>query len=103
MATLNATMPATFSVPARLPRSCAPPEIKFGKRMPRRTYKAPTPLEHVIYVRKGREDQCFLLFTLIFTLPTVCTASVWNSTPCFCKWLQFQKLTELCRFHYWHT
>ena len=34
MAAARPTMPATFSVPARRPRSCAPPSMRFGSRMP---------------------------------------------------------------------
>ena len=37
------TMPAMFSVPARLPRSCAPPSMTFVRGMPRRAYSTPTP------------------------------------------------------------
>ena len=37
-------MPGTFSVPARLPRSWAPPSMTFTRGMPPRTYRAPTPL-----------------------------------------------------------
>ena len=92
MATLNATMPATFSVPARLPRSCAPPEIKFGKRIPRRTYKAPTPFGACNLCPERERRSMFSSFTLIFTLPTACTASVWNSTPCF---LQMAPISEI--------
>ena len=31
-----AAMPGTFSVPPRLPRSCAPPSMRFVRIMPRR-------------------------------------------------------------------
>ena len=43
IATASPTMPGTFSVPARLFFSCAPPSIRFLILMPLRTYKAPTP------------------------------------------------------------
>ena len=43
-ATPNPTMPATFSVPARRPRSCGPPAISGPSSTPRRTKRAPTPL-----------------------------------------------------------
>ena len=36
VAATMATMPCTFSVPARLPPSCAPPSIRFVKRIPLR-------------------------------------------------------------------
>ena len=38
------TTPGTFSVPARRPRSCAPPSMRLWMRVPLRMYSAPTPL-----------------------------------------------------------
>ena len=38
------TMPGTFSVEPRRPRSCCPPSRRFSSFTPRRTYKSPTPL-----------------------------------------------------------
>ena len=43
------TIPATFSVPARIPRSWAPPSRKEGSPTPFRAYKHPTPLGPVSY------------------------------------------------------
>lgn len=39
----RATMPATFSVPGRRPRSCPAPAIRGANLVPRLTYSAPVP------------------------------------------------------------
>ena len=42
-------MPGTFSVPARLPRSWAPPSMMLVRGMPWRAYSTPVPLGPVSY------------------------------------------------------
>ena len=49
-------MPATFSVPARRPRSCLPPVIGGCSRTPRRIQSAPDALRAVELVRRERQQ-----------------------------------------------
>ena len=76
-----ATMPPIFSVPARLPRSCAPPSITFTRGMPRRAYSAPTPFGPWNLCAEMESISMFSAFTSMATWPAACTASVWKMTP----------------------
>jgi len=78
------TMPGTFSVPDRMPRSCPPPCIWIARRTRgprRRTYIAPTPLGPWNLWPDRLSRSIPIASTSIGTFPTACVASVWNSTP----------------------
>ena len=75
------TMPGTFSVPALLPRSCAPPSMILVRIIPRRAYSAPTPLGPWNLCPDIESISMCIAFTSIATCPAACTASVWNRTP----------------------
>ena len=60
-------MPPTFSVPARLPRSCAPPSITFTRGMPRRAYRAPTPFGPWNLCAESESISMFCAFTSMAT------------------------------------
>ena len=75
------TIEATFSVPARFPRSCAPPSIKLVRRTPLFAYKKPIPFGPWNLCAEEESMSILSSCTLIGTWPTACTASVWNSTP----------------------
>ena len=75
------TIPATFSVPARWPRSCSPPSIYVSGAHPRRAYIIPTPFGPWNLCADIDKRSMFICFTSIGNIPAACTASQWNSTP----------------------
>src|SRR5580692_10002379 len=78
------TMPATLSVPERMPRSWPPPSMMAEictRGFLRRTYKAPTPLGPYILWAEIDITSMFCLFTSIGILPMACVASVWKIIP----------------------
>src|ERR1039458_9561386 len=78
------TIPGTFKVPERMPRSWPPPSMRaesWTRGFLRRTYKAPTPLGPYILWPEIHIIPMFCLFTSVGTLPTACVASVWKITP----------------------
>ena len=76
-------MPGTFSVPERMPRSWPPPSIcaVMRTRGLRRTYSAPTPLGPYILCADSDARSTLAALTSNGTLPTPCTASMWNRAP----------------------
>ena len=70
-----------FSVPARMPRSCAPPQIRLCSGVPRLAYSTPTPLGPWNLWADRESMSTGNCDRSIGTCPTACTASVWNSTP----------------------
>ena len=74
-------MPGIFSVPARLPRSWAPPSIRLVRGRPLRTYSAPTPLGPWNLWPERLNISIFCAFTSTAIWPMAWTASVWNTTP----------------------
>ena len=75
------TMAGTFSVPARLPRSWAPPSITLVSATPRRAYNTPAPLGPWNLCADRDKRSISLCVICSRVCPTACTASVWNSTP----------------------
>ena len=70
------TMPGTFSVPARLPFSCAPPSNRLSVRNPFFTYKNPQPFgPWNLCAETDRKSACSFVRS-ISTCPAACTASV---------------------------
>ena len=81
MARPSPMIEATFSVPARRPRSCSPPSIRLGSTTPFLRYMAPTPLgAWSLWPERESMSICWAA-TSMGTLPTAWTASVWNQTP----------------------
>ena len=76
-----ATIPATFSVPARLPRSWAPPSIRLNRGMFFRQYRAPTPLGAWNLWPEMDSISMFIFSTSMGMWPAACTASVWKGMP----------------------
>ena len=72
----------TFSVPARLPLSCAPPSIRLIERnaLARSTARR-CPSGRGTCAPRATACQCSALRTLIGRCPAACTASVWKITP----------------------
>ena len=80
------TMPGTFKVPERIPRSWPPPSIcavTFTRGFFLRTYNAPTPFGPYILCAVKAIISIPSLLTSTGILPTACVASVNNNTPCF--------------------
>ena len=71
-----ATIPGTFSVPARLDASWAPPNIKFGKSIPFLIYAKPLPFNPLNLCADAVRKSMFNVFKSIGMWPTDCTASV---------------------------
>ena len=77
------TMPGTFNVPARRPRSWPPPTICGSSSIldARRTYNAPTPFGPYNLCALNEARSTSRAATSRGTWPAACTASVWNQTP----------------------
>ena len=75
------TAMATFSVPGRRPRSCAPPNISGSIGVPRRMYSAPMPLGAPILWPDNESMSKGCVRASIAILPKACTASVWKTAP----------------------
>ena len=73
------TIPATFSVPARLDRSWLPPNIKFSISVPDFMYNAPIPLGAWTLWPETESKSTFKSFTSIFISDKAWTASVWKT------------------------
>ena len=76
------TMAATFSVPARRPRSWWPPTCTGASCRPRRTHKRPAPFGPPILWAEQESKSMGSCRTRTGIFPTACTASVWNGTRC---------------------
>ena len=81
----NPTMPGTFSVPERMPRSWPPPSIcavncTRGLRAAH-VQRAARPSARTFCAPVSDIRSMLSLITLTGILPTACVASVWNSTP----------------------
>ena len=76
-------MPATFSVPARLPRSWCPPTWTGASWIPRRNQSSPAPFGPPILCAEHDTRSTGSSRMRTGILPTACTASVWNGTRCF--------------------
>ena len=74
-------MAGIFSVPARLPRSCAPPSMRLVRAMPWRAYSTPVPFGPWNLCAESDSRSMFCALTSMGRCPAACTASVWNSTP----------------------
>ncbi|TWH93437.1 hypothetical protein IQ17_06983 [Bradyrhizobium daqingense] len=70
------TIPGIFSVPARRPRSCDPPQISGWNFVPLRKYNAPTPFGPCSLCADSESMSIVLSFRFKRTLPMACTASV---------------------------
>ena len=80
------TIPGTFKVPLRIPLSCPPPSIwavTLTRGFLRRTYNAPIPFGPYILCAVNAIISIPSAFTSTGILPTACTASEKNNTPCF--------------------
>ena len=77
------TIAGRFSVPARFPRSCPPPSIRFVKNTPVFAYSTPIPFGPLNLCADKDSMSTWSSSTLMGRWPTACTASVWNNTP-FC-------------------
>ena len=75
------TMAGMFSVPARLPRSWAPPSMRLDSGIPCRAYSTPAPLGPWNLWAERDSRSIFCAFTSMDRWPAACTASVWNRTP----------------------
>ena len=74
-------MPATFSVPARLPRSCAPPSMMLTSGIFFFAYSTPTPLGAWNLWPDIESMSMFIASTSMGVWPAACTASVWKGMP----------------------
>src|SRR6185503_18072450 len=75
------TIAATFSVPARRPRSCLPPWIWDSSRVRRRTNSAAAPCGPWNLCAATLTRSACQPSTAIAILPGACMASTWNSAP----------------------
>ena len=80
----NPTIPGTFKVPDRMPRSWPPPSMIAVRRtrgLFERTYSAPMPFGPYILCADMDSRSMCIASTSTGSFPTPCVASVWKRTP----------------------
>lgn len=103
-ATLNPTIPATFSVPARRPRSCAPPVDQIGKRDAFADKQRAHAFRPVEFVRGERKQ----VDVLLLDVDRQCAGRLYSigveqNAVLLADGADFRNRADSCRFRCSHT